>query len=329
MVDGIIELSDELREQRSLRFLQVRKMRGTAPVRGRHTMEIGNDGIVVRRRFETQLLPVTEQPETTTEPPRMSFGIARLDQMLHGGVPASSVTMLLGPSGTGKTALGLQFLAEGARRGEPGVHFGFYERPQRLLVKSRQLGLGLETAVQSGLVQLVWHRPVEGIIDQLSEHLIGEVRRTGARRVFVDGINGFELSVDTPERIRDVYAGLASELEKAGVTTIYTMESIDLLGPRIELPIGGLSAITHNILVLRHVELEATLRRSLCILKLRDSGHESIICELRITPTGLDVVDSFGRATNILSGTAYLGPDAPPHTVGPDPGTRTPGGRKA
>ena len=80
--------------------------------------------------------------------------------------------MLLGSSGSGKTLLGMQFLSEGVRRGEPGVYFGFYERPEAILAKCQRVGIGgLKEGVERGLAEVVWHRPVEGVIDELGEKL--------------------------------------------------------------------------------------------------------------------------------------------------------------
>ena len=129
MVDGIIDMVDELTDLRAVRRLQVRKLRGTKQVRGQHSLQITDEGIRVHPRIETQLV-LAEAPDAQISSPdeRRPFGISRLDEMLHGGLPTGSMTLVLGPSGSGKTLLGLQFLAEGARRNEPGLFFGFYER---------------------------------------------------------------------------------------------------------------------------------------------------------------------------------------------------------
>lgn len=304
MVDGIIELGDELSRLRSLRYLIVRKLRGSDPVRGRHTVEITQEGLRVRPRFETRAGQPALPPAAPDEDVRRGFGVRELDGMIGGGMPSNSVTMLLGPTGVGKTTLGLQFLVEGARRREHGLYFGFFERPQMLLRKSERIGLGLEQAHEDGLVEMSWRRPVEGTIDVVGQELLDAVRRTGARRLCLDGIQGFEMSVDPSDRIRDVFATLADELASEGVTTIYTVETPDLFGPRIEVPLRGLSAITHNVILLRHVELEARLCRLISVLKVRDSNHDSRIREFRISANGIEVADTFKDATKLMSGSA-------------------------
>jgi circadian clock protein KaiC len=302
MVDGILELGDDLKSLRTVRSVVVRKMRGTAPVLGRHTLDISDAGIVVVPRFETRSSSLTRE-DVPTPHERLELGIPALDEMLGGGLPARSITMLLGPTGVGKTTLGLQFLGAGAARGEPGVYFGFYEHPAALLERSRRLQLGFDGIADSP-VDLVWHRPVEGVIDVVGDRLLALIKRRGARRLVIDGMAGFQVSVDEPERVREVFAALSEELAREGVTTIYTMETADLLGPRIEVPVKGVSAITHNILLMRHVELEARLYRLLSILKLRDGDYDGAIREFRITDGGIEILDTFEMADRILTGTA-------------------------
>ena len=302
MVDGILQLADEIKSLRSVRTMVVRKMRGTSPVLGRHTVEISDSGLTIVPRFETRV------PSTTREMPadpavRLPVGVPELDRMLGGGLPAGSSTMLLGPTGVGKTTLGLQFLAAGAARGEPGVYFGFYEHPSDLLARGRRLQLGF-AGIDASPVELIWHRPVEGNIDVVGDRLLEAIQRRKAARLFIDGMSGFEVSVDEPARVREVFAALADELARQSVTTIYTMETADLLGPRIEVPVKGVSAVTHNIILMRHVELQARLYRLLSILKLRDGDYDGAMREFRITDSGIEIADTFDAAERILTGVA-------------------------
>jgi circadian clock protein KaiC len=324
MVDGIIELSEDLARLRSIRHLQVRKMRGANPIRGKHTLEITDDGIVIRPRIETQLQPGPPGSMTPGDE-RMTFGIDGLDAMLGGGLPSHSTTMLLGPSGCGKTTLGLQFLAAGARAGQPGLCFGFYERTPQLLKKSERIGLEVGQWQARGLIDFVWQPPVEGVIDVLAQRLLQTVERLKARRLFLDGIQGFEVAAEFPERIRDAFSALVEELERRGVTTLYTVETRDLFGPNIEVPLFGISATTQNIVLLRHVELHAQLFRMISILKLRDSNYDSTIREFRITDRGISVADTFNAANHVLTGTAVPNGNnehAPPRKKAPKQRTK-------
>src|SRR5688572_11573909 len=221
MVDGVLHLTDELSELRPLRHIRVLKLRGTAPVRGLHSVRISDQGLEVRPRIES-LFPtraVDETPVATGA--KLGFGLSELDRMLRGGVRPGSITMLLGSSGAGKTLLGMQFLSEGLKQGERAVYFGFFERPEAILAKCQRVGIGgLREGVDSGTAEIVWHRPVEGVIDELGDSLIETVRSHRADRLFLDGMQGFERAADFPERLSDVYSALARELESLGVTTV-------------------------------------------------------------------------------------------------------------
>jgi circadian clock protein KaiC len=163
IVDGVIELSDRLVGPRAVRELTVRKLRGSDHLRGRHEVEITSRGLVVHPRTEVQFHDPAPEAEEARE--RMPFGVARLDEMMGGGAPSGSATALVGAPGTGKTLLGLSFLAEGARRGQRGTYFGFYEPPPRLLEKAAAVGIPLEEHVRAGRVRLVWQPPLEHMMD--------------------------------------------------------------------------------------------------------------------------------------------------------------------
>jgi circadian clock protein KaiC len=313
MVDGIIELSDELSNVRPLRHIRVQKIRGVAQVRGQHSVTIDDDGIHVHPRFETMVASSDDLARHGNFAP-CAFGIPELDRMLHGGVPSRSVTMLLGPSGSGKTMLALQFLSEGIRQGEPVVYFGFYERPAQILRKSARVGLGLETPAAQKLLEIVWQPPVESIMDILGERLINAVRRTKARRLVIDGMQGFDLAVDSPGRIRDVFSKLVEELDRMDVTTLYTMETPDLFGPQVEVSTRGLSSVTENIVLLKHVEVNSHLCRLLSILKLRESDYDGSLRELVIGNGGITLADTFGASEALLTGTAHSLAKASPST---------------
>jgi circadian clock protein KaiC len=290
IVDGIIELSDDLNGMRSLRHLQVRKMRGTRQLRGRHTVEITDQGMALHARFETGSERSRNNNATGTE--RLGFGIRELDTMMNGGVPSGSVTMVLGPSGTGKTMLSLQFLGAGAATGDIGLYFGMYEHPEALIAKTRRIGMSVADAVEAGKIHLVWERPIEGVLDIIADRLIKQVRDCGARRLCIDGMHTLFRTVDFPERMRAVAAALAEELAALGVTTLYTLETPDLIaadGASVRVPIDDLSALSHNMIVIRSIERAGQFDRMLSIMKMRDSDYDRSIRELTITARGIAI----------------------------------------
>ena len=178
----------------------------------------------------------------------MGFGIAELDTMLRGGVRSGSITMLIGSSGSGKTVFGMQFLAEGVRRGERGLDFKF-EHPDAIIAKCRRIGINaIKEGVDSGLARVMWQRPIEGVIDEIGDTLFEAVRTLNPQRLVIDGMQGFERAIYLPERLSDVYSAIAQELERRRVTTLYTSETRGLFESDIDVPINGLSAATQNII---------------------------------------------------------------------------------
>jgi len=300
IVDGIIELSDDLNGLRSLRHLQVLKMRGTHQIRGRHTVEINDQGMTVHPRFEVG--SPRSLRGSVVGPERRGFGIAELDAMMMGGVPSGSITMLLGASGVGKTLLSMQFLAAGAAAGETGLYFGMYEQPEALLAKCKRIHLGLQEGVDAGKIHLTWQRPIEGVLDVLADRMLTQLRTTGATRLCIDGMHSLVRTVDFPDRMRAVTAALAEELVGLGVTTVYTLETPELVnrdGATIRVPIDDLSAMSHNVVAIRLVERDGRFDRMLAVMKMRDSDYDRSIRELTITDRGI-VLASRGRTAGGL-----------------------------
>ena len=75
-----------------------------------------------------------------TEIERVKTGVPGLDALIGGGIPAESVVLVSGAAGTGKTVLVLQFLVEGAKKGERSVYFTFEEREDLRRMLRRKVG---------------------------------------------------------------------------------------------------------------------------------------------------------------------------------------------
>jgi circadian clock protein KaiC len=300
MVDGLIELHDVLFGTQAERELEVRKLRGTAELRGRHSFRITDGGIVVYPRIEALLARPSADDQWPNE--RCAVGVDQLDAMLGGGIPRGTTTLVLGASGAGKTSLGLHFLSQSSAD-EPGLFFGFYEMPLRLQVKAANIGIRLDSLLEQGHLEILWHPATEDIIDALGARLLEAVRRRRVRRLVVDGLLGFqELAGNRSYRIGRFLTALANEFRALNITTFYTAETRNFIGPVIEGPTTGLSTIAENLILLRYVELRSQLRRLISIVKMRDSGFDSSLREFRITSVGFEIARTFDSAEAILSG---------------------------
>jgi circadian clock protein KaiC len=292
MVDGIIELDLSVVRLKPRRTLHVRKLRGAGQIRGTHTFEIGDAGITVLPRIETLLAGGAPRPPAATGA-RRAFDIPRLDALLGGGIPAGTNTMLLGPSGIGKTLLGLHFLAAGAAAGEPGLLVTFYEQPGELIAKAKRLGLtSVAPAVERGALRILRLSSVEANIDRIGNDLLAVASEVRPTRLFLDGLHGFQSTADAPERIDDILAAASDYLASQGVTLLFTVETPELLGsPVLRVPFPNASRLCQNILAVRFAEIGARIRRLFSVLKLRDSGFDPTIRELIIGDRGIELGD--------------------------------------
>lgn len=304
MVDGIINLGSLLNQSSASRELYVRKFRGSGYLEGVHNYHIGEDGIIVYPRMETL---VGQASLDNGDLRRTNSGIEQLDAMLGGGLPRRSMTMLVGPSGTGKTTIGLQFLSSSSA-GEPGLMFGFYETPARIAVKGKSIS-GFSAALEAGHIELLWQSPEERLLDELADRLLEAVRRRKVRRLVIDGLAGFKKALRS-RPIEPFFAALVAELRGAGVTSVCVAEVAEIIGPTITTPLAGLSDVTDNHILLRFLEVGASLYRMISILKVRDSGFDAGLRQFTITGAGIEIAADHKSAELITAGSSARGRDA-------------------
>jgi len=322
LVDGLIELDHHGEGMQRIRELEVHKMRAADHMLGRHAFTITGDGVRVYPRLEAMLHDVFRPPEQ--KPARLRFDIESLDAMLRGGLPEGSTTTILGAPGTGKTLLGMKFLEAGVRRGEHALYFGFFESPARLIAKASAVGFGLEPAVRDGRLGLVWQPPLEFQMDELAYRLLNALDETRATRLFIDGLEGFEISSVRRERSAWFLAALSTVVRMRNVTTLFS-EALPLFSESIVPNAFRLSATVENVILLRYVEIRSAVRRLISIMKLRDSDYDSSIREFTISPRGIEVASTFESAEQILTGHARLRGHPPPERPGAAPAKDPPG----
>jgi len=298
MVDGWLHLGSDEDQFRTYRYLQVRKFRGSDFISGRHMSSITSDGFRVFPRLEA----VTGELESAPmRDERLSTGVVGLDDIIQGGIPFSSTTLLVGPTGVGKTTLGLSFICDSSEA-EPGLIFGFYEDAHRLRRRAKALGLELGAMIDSGVVEVVHHAPTELLQDQLAEEIIEVVRRRGVKRLFIDGIDAFKQAAVNEQRLGRFVSTLTAILRCEGVTTVFTAELAEIVGGEHGLQFAAVSAIAENIILLRYAELESRLYRTLAILKMRESGFDPYVYEFYLGEGGFKLGGRMERTEGVVTG---------------------------
>jgi circadian clock protein KaiC len=113
VADGLFWLYQEMERNSIVRKLQIVKLRGQASVPGKHTVRITDAGMQAFSRT----LGLSGRKRKVPAEKRLSMGIPELDAMLGGGIPEGDSLLIAGSSGTGKSLLATQFIAEGIRGG--------------------------------------------------------------------------------------------------------------------------------------------------------------------------------------------------------------------
>jgi circadian clock protein KaiC len=283
MVDGVLHLEENLFGSRTVRHIRVAKSRGSRALSGLHLYEISERGIAVFPRLEAALArPSTEE---TVSLAKVATGTGGLDERLGGGLPAASMSVVVGPAGSGKTTFGIGYLNR-ATAERPAVHFGFYETPERLYAKARALGLDLQTLVVKKALCMLWRPLTENLLDKLAYELLDAVRTTRAERLFIDGLAGFERATVDPHRMVEFFAALSNELRAIGVTTVCTWETKELSGPWRTNPSPEILSQIDNVIEMRHQAEGGPFRRSITVLKVRDSLFDTSTAEVQISGLG-------------------------------------------
>jgi circadian clock protein KaiC len=299
VADGLIWLFQSVERNSVVRKLQVIKMRGQASMPGLHTFRITGSGL--------QVFPRTYglSGGKRAAPParRLATGVAGLDEMLGGGIPAGDSALVAGPSGSGKSALATQFIAQGVRSGEPGVIAIFEERPQNYAERADKLGLGLSAMVLAGTLKILYLRPLDLSVDEALREVLDAVRDLGAQRVVIDSMNGFELALAPAFRqdYRESLYRMVVALTGAGVTVLTTVETISSFTD-LKISPYAVSFLSDDIILQRYVEIAGQLRRVILVVKMRGGDHSKDICEYEVTSTGLVVGRCLTDYRNLITG---------------------------
>jgi circadian clock protein KaiC len=287
VADGLFWLSQVAERNSVVRKLQVIKLRGQASVPGLHTIRIGSYGLQAFSRT----LGLTDRKRRPTADRRLSTGVAELDRLMGGGIPGGDSVLIAGPSGTGKSALATQFIAAGLQAGEAGIIAIFEERPEGYLKRAAGLGLHFKEAQAEGKFEILYLRPLDLSVDETMQEILDAVGRTGAKRLVIDSLVGFEMALAPGFRadFRESLYRMISALTGAGVTIVSTVEIEDAF---TSFPFShyAISFLTDDIVRLRYVEIDGQLRKVVVVVKMRGGNHSKDIREYVIDRRGVVIL---------------------------------------
>ena len=278
VADAIVTLGSVGAAERTWRALQVLKLRGGDFLSGKHAYRLSVSGVTVFPRLADPYDAVSYD----LGPARVESGIQVLDEMLKDGFWPGSSTLLAGPTGVGKTVMGLHFVLRGVHSGEPGVIATMQENPVQLQRVVQQFGWSLKDHD----VTLMYRSPVDLYLDQWVYELFDAVEATGATRVLIDSLGDLQATSPDVSRFREYLYSLVQRCSRRGVTLMITHEVPELVG-LTRLREQGVSHIVDNVVLLQYQGLEQAVSRTVTILKTRAANHNSRAQEFEISSDGI------------------------------------------
>jgi circadian clock protein KaiC len=253
---------------------------------------------------------VASEHRTSFKRGRLTSGIAQLDQLLGGGVDRGSSTLVLGPSGTGKSLIAIVFVAAAVARGEKAALFVFDEEMGLLYERMKGLGIDLEAMQRSGRLIIEQVDAAELSPGEFAHRVRKRVDEDQIKTVVIDSLNGYQAAMPEENSLILHVHELLQYLNRQGASTFMTVAQHGLVGD-MKAPVD-VTYLADTVILLRYFEALGSVRRAISVIKKRTSAHESTIREYRIDNRGLTVGEPLVDFQGVLRGVpTYVNADKP------------------
>jgi circadian clock protein KaiC len=276
------------------RRLRVIKMRGTPFRGGYHDYVIRRGGLTVFPRL------VAAEHLATFPDARCGTGNAELDLLLGGGLDRGTSTMLIGPSGVGKSTVALTSVTAAVARGEKVLILSFDETTSVLRRRASGLSMPIDDAVASGALQVEQIDPAEVSPGELADMVQNAVEHRGVTMVVIDSLTGYHNAMPEENYLLLQMHELLTYLNQQGVVTLLILAQHGMIGPMSANV--DLTYLSDTILLFRAFEAEGRLRRAISVVKKRTGRHEDAIRELRIDSQGIRVGEPLSAFRGVMTG---------------------------
>jgi circadian clock protein KaiC len=277
------------------RRLRIMKLRGTSFRGGYHDFAIREGGLVVFPR-----LVAAEHSEPFTRE-RIKSGVSALDTLLGGGPDRGTSTLLVGPAGSGKSTIAVQYSVAAASRGDHAVIFAFDECLATLEARTAALGIELKEGTAAGQVMVQQIDPAELSPGEFVGLVRESVEKNRARVVVIDSLNGYMNAMPEEQFLTAQLHELLTYLGRQGVTTLMVVAQHGMMGTNMQTPIDT-SYLADSVVLLRYFEYAGKVKKAISVVKKRSGAHEESIRELRFDRNGIHLSEPLTQFRGILTG---------------------------
>lgn len=301
------QLSPEYGAER--RRLRVAKLRGRQYKGGYHDFKIVKGGLEVFPRL------VAAEHRSVFDSEVVYSGVKPLDELLGGGLDRGTSTLILGPAGSGKSSVAVQYAVAAAERGENAAIFAFDESIHTLVTRCEALGVNLKQQIESGRILVQQVDPAEMAPGEFVASVRKQVEGRNVRILIIDSLNGYINAMPEERFLTIQLHELLTYLGQHGVSTIMVVAQHGLLGSGMQAPVD-VSYLADSVILTRYFELDGQMKKAISVIKKRSGRHEETIRELQIAAGGIKVGRPLENLRGILTGVPVFSENAQRQTGG-------------
>jgi circadian clock protein KaiC len=299
-VISLEQLSPEYGAER--RRIRIAKMRGRQYHGGFHDFKIVKGGLEVFPRL------VAADHRTVFDRQVVYSGVKPLDDLLGGGLDRGTSTLILGPAGSGKSSVALQYAVAAAERGENAALFLFDESVYTLVTRSEALGMNLKKQIDAGRIVVQQVDPAEMAPGEFVASVRSQVEGRNARIIVIDSLNGYINAMPEERFLTIQLHELLTYLGHHGVATLMVVAQHGLVGSAMQSPVD-VSYLADSVILTRYFELHGRVKKAISVVKKRSGKHEETIRELEVAEGGIRVGPPLVNLRGILTGVPVIAGD--------------------
>jgi circadian clock protein KaiC len=277
------------------RQLEVRKFRSSDFSSGLHDFSIEPGGLAVYPRL------VAADHHVEYERAIVQSNVGALDELMGGGIDRGTSTLLVGPPGSGKSSIAIQYAAAATTRGDHAAVFMFDESRSALLMRSQGIGLRINEGDGPGAMRLRQIDPAEVSPGEFVALVRAAVEEGGARIIVIDSLNGYLNCMPHDHYLNAQLHELLSYLNHTGVATFLIVAQSGLMGATMSAPVEA-SYLADTVVLLRYFEHAGKVKKAISALKKRTGSHEEAIREVWFDENGIHLSEPLLGLRGILTG---------------------------